>query len=606
MSGTEFAKEGVLGGVAKLLGLPDAAALADVKPSGLYRLTQRELLDVAKTLGLSKVSRLKKEALLARVWERLAEATGDSAQKASGNGVAMEPSTAARVANPITDDVPAAARITKSPDTQPTNGHRDGAPQTVPAPAQPSPQDTRESRPGAAHKFDVGEGAEVDLSVLRAESEAKIPWGYGRDLITAMPVDPERLYAYWEVTDDAIARARGGLGPGGDTAYLCLRLHDVTGRIFDGTNAHAYFDLGIDRSLRQYFFHVGKPTSEAIVEIGMKSHEGYFVRMARSGRVTFPRRGPAYGGEPEWMTVRVGSGEVEGRHSGSSRGSSLAGPGTERGEGAEAAGVFPQGAGVHERLPDLRRLLWGRVDNEAYPSHLVRWEEIAETEIDAEVMRTWSWQGDVERQTWSAGPFSFPVEMPSPVQESHSGPTRIFRSGSRTHVVWGPWQVVIKGIGAHAEREVLGQWEIYRTWSGTSWQLLPRTPGEARPGAGSEARLGASELRLGGASERYRLGASELRLGGASERSFIGSSEYQYAGSSERRFSGSSEIRLGGASEARLGGGSEDRLGGGSEGRLGGSSEARLRGDDTHPASEAPIQPVVTPPGGWPLPPTRP
>jgi hypothetical protein len=29
-----------------------------------------------------------------------------------------------------------------------------------------------------------------------------------------MAVDPDRLYVYWEVTDEGLERARAGLGPG--------------------------------------------------------------------------------------------------------------------------------------------------------------------------------------------------------------------------------------------------------------------------------------------------------------------------------------------------------------------------------------------------------
>ena len=32
-----------------------------------------------------------------------------------------------------------------------------------------------------------------------------------------MVVDPERLFVYWEVTDDAVAAARAGLGQAGGT-----------------------------------------------------------------------------------------------------------------------------------------------------------------------------------------------------------------------------------------------------------------------------------------------------------------------------------------------------------------------------------------------------
>jgi hypothetical protein len=102
-----------------------------------------------------------------------------------------------------------------------------------------------------------------------------------------MVVDPERLYVYWEVTDDAIERARGALGPGGPDAWLCLRVYDVTGRIFDGTNAHSYFDHAVSRDDRQWFFFIGKPASTAVGELRLRSHEGFFVRVARSGRADF-------------------------------------------------------------------------------------------------------------------------------------------------------------------------------------------------------------------------------------------------------------------------------------------------------------------------------
>jgi hypothetical protein len=588
MSGTEVANEGVLRGVAKLLGLPDVAALSDVKPSGLMRLTQRELLDVAKLLGLSKVSRLKKEALLARVWEVLAKTVGVDA------GVTVVVPAAAEVPPPSNGAKPMVARGSADG----ADGAAARAPGPIlrtptPPPPPPSPKDTRESPPGVARKFDVGEGAEPDLAALRAESEASIPWGYGKDRITAMVVDPDRLYAYWEVTDEAIARARSGLGAGGDNAYLCLRLYDITGRIFDGTNAHGYEDFGIDRSQRQYFFQVGKPTSEALVEVGLKSHEGFFVRVARSGRVNFPRRGINAGGDPEWMTVRVSTGQVEGSYAPGGVLPGAGGPGPAPGPG----GGVPDGeAHFAEGFGDLRRLLWGGRFDDSFPTQHLRWEEIAETEIDAEVIRSWTWHsGEIQTDSWTAGPFSYPVAAPLPVHETYGGPARVFRSGSRTHVIWGPWQVVIKGIGAHASGEVLGQWEIYRSWSGTGWQVARVAGNGAALGTGGTgARIGASELRLGGASERYRMGASELRLGGASEKMYIGSSELRLGGSSERSYAGGSEVRLGGASERRLGGASE--MVGASERRLGGGgSEARLGAADKPTISADNGWPVVTP-----------
>ena len=240
MSGSGPLNDALLTGVAKVLGLRNAASLGELRPSTLWNLTQRELLEAARVLGLARVSRLNKEALLARVWEALAD-----------QGVL------------------------------PSNG----AGEHPPAPAEPAgesnqaeadEQEPGETPPEDAHKFEVGEQQKPDLAALRDEAQKHIPWGYGRDRVTALPVDPDRMCVYWEVTDDSMARARTGLGPAGKDAWLALRIYDVSDRIFDGTNAHSYFDHNLDRSDRQWFFHIGKPSSQAIAEIGLKSSEGYF------------------------------------------------------------------------------------------------------------------------------------------------------------------------------------------------------------------------------------------------------------------------------------------------------------------------------------------
>src|SRR5262249_2432050 len=79
-------------------------------------------------------------------------------------------------------------------------------------------------------------------------------------------------------------------------------------RMFDGTNAHGYFDIRVERSDRQWLMDVGKPTSTAVVELGLKSLEGYFVKIARSGRVDFPRDRRVPDGPSQWLTVRAEGG----------------------------------------------------------------------------------------------------------------------------------------------------------------------------------------------------------------------------------------------------------------------------------------------------------
>ncbi|HET9235098.1 MAG TPA: DUF4912 domain-containing protein, partial [Candidatus Eisenbacteria bacterium] len=124
------------------------------------------------------------------------------------------------------------------------------------------------------------------------EQLPEIPWGYGVTRVTAMAVDPERFFAYWEITDPDLERARAMLAEG-SSARLVLRIYDVTGRIFDGTNAHHSFDVPVERTDRQWFLNLNRPESRAVVELGVVGTQGSFAPLARSNPVDFPRREPA-------------------------------------------------------------------------------------------------------------------------------------------------------------------------------------------------------------------------------------------------------------------------------------------------------------------------
>ena len=226
------------------------------------------------------------------------------------------------------------------------------------------------------------------------------------------------------------------------------------------------------------------------------------------------------------------------------------------------------------------------------------WQEVFHTQwIDGR--RFLEWATPTLRSTWEAGPFPIPVEAPSMVEEHYAGPVTVVPlEGGRTRIVYGPWQVTIRGIGAHAEGRVVAKWQLETSWvvnmgyERVVRELSPATlregamrklvPGETVMLGGSEALgaserrwLSASELRMRGSSELYMLGASELRMRGASEVILGAASEWTHAGGSERRFAGGSEWRFAGASEEGRLGGSEAWGGGASDVRLG-ASEARL------------------------------
>ncbi|HYV51466.1 MAG TPA: DUF4912 domain-containing protein [Dongiaceae bacterium] len=181
-----------------------------------------------------------------------------------------------------------------------------------------------------------------------------IPWGYGVTRVTAMAVDPERLYAYWEITDADLERARATLSD----SRLVMRVFDTTGRIFDGTNAHHSFDVAIQRSDRQWFLSLNRPNSSAVVEIALLGPQGAYVALARSKPVDFPRREPAPPTEPEWRIaedMETPAGVERVRLKPAPTGTTPRASRTEgRGQGAPSAGTRPDRAGgsSEERLAD--------------------------------------------------------------------------------------------------------------------------------------------------------------------------------------------------------------------------------------------------------------
>jgi len=302
------------------------------------------------------------------------------------------------------------------------------------------------------------------------------------------------------------------------------------------------------------------------VELGLKSHEGYFVRIARSARADFPRREPVPPGGVEWLTVRAATGEID-EPSADNRPPPVLLAG-----GELTAHVEPV------RVWDIRRTHAGPdgewiIRDESFGTDWTVFELAPEHRIE--------WEGPLVRTSWEAGPFPYPVEPVLYVEERHGGTVTVRSVDGRTHVVYGPWQVVVRGLGARAERQIVAIWEIHRSWVAHAGVAMHTAAGMGRtPGGSEEAALGASErrwraaseVRLGGASELYRLGASELRYLGASETVYAGASEWRLGGASELRFVGASQRLYVGASERRFAGASERTSAGASErARLGAS-----------------------------------
>jgi hypothetical protein len=449
------------------------------------------------------------------------------------------------------------------------------------------------------------EESKFELGAVAANVDTgELPWSYGENRVTAVVRDPDSAYLYWEITDEGLATARSRLGPAGSGGWCNLRVYDTTGRTFDGTNANDYFDIRIDRSDREYFLMIRRPTSTMHVEVGVKSEEGFFQPIARSGRADFPRNDPSPNTALEWMTIT------------SDDAPAAAAPYRSRFGGPEPSLPAREGAGYVDvwraaYAPSMpqeaeqtarEHASWsGGTVHRHRSAHIERWWHLDEWRAEWRGgLRFSRWVGRAGEQgtmTWHEGPF--PVELSDPeriaIDLLGEPPVHLQAEGTE-FTVYGPWRVVIRGFETEPRRRVLSTWSM--RWVRATTPMIERwghvIERELVSGYDREhVILGASERQLlleRGASERWRLGgseriwagASEWVAWGASETLFLGASQFGWAGASALLYRGASE-RIGASEWVRLGAsewmGASESVGGSERAGaspLGGASERPL------------------------------
>jgi hypothetical protein len=149
------------------------------------------------------------------------------------------------------------------------------------------------------------------LAAPGAPAVAELPAGYGRTRLTLVEVEPHWVHAYWEVTDKDCAKAMKRCGALAEQAAWVLRFHDVTGVGFDDADAHDTFDVPVDLSAGNWYVNLWAGGKTYCAEIGLRSPDGTFAAVGRSGTVDVPADTASPRFETEWMKVEAASGRSE-------------------------------------------------------------------------------------------------------------------------------------------------------------------------------------------------------------------------------------------------------------------------------------------------------
>lgn len=131
----------------------------------------------------------------------------------------------------------------------------------------------------------------------------ELPLRYGDTRIVLLVRDPHWMHAYWEITDDARGRIEQETNTKWENLRKVLRIYDVTGINFVGTNSHKYFDIDLTAEAVNWYIHVEEANRSWCIDLGAIAPKGRFILIARSNIVTTPREGISDVIDEEWMSI---------------------------------------------------------------------------------------------------------------------------------------------------------------------------------------------------------------------------------------------------------------------------------------------------------------
>lgn len=163
---------------------------------------------------------------------------------------------------------------------------------------QPSHPGASLSPPGTVPESDVRTHSPAAAAPPRErlsfeEDLGELPWGYGDGRLICLVRDPSTLFVYWDLSQQQVEQAFGGLG----SAQALLKLCTLRGEVVQTLEVH----LGG----RCWYVHGLPPGAELRAELWAAGERG--ARLLRSGRpVRLPPSGPSNALEELYAALPVG------------------------------------------------------------------------------------------------------------------------------------------------------------------------------------------------------------------------------------------------------------------------------------------------------------
>jgi len=157
--------------------------------------------------------------------------------------------------------------------------------------------ETEQTRSSATSALENGAGR----AIREHPKQPHLPESYNKDKLVLLPVNPNWVYAYWDLS----RKSRELVEKKAGNVRFVIRLHDVTHVTFNGFNAHRTFETDVDLRWGNYYFQVPNPNADYLCQVGYIERE-QFVPLLTSNVVRTPPTSPSNKKEEIWVKISKG------------------------------------------------------------------------------------------------------------------------------------------------------------------------------------------------------------------------------------------------------------------------------------------------------------
>jgi len=163
--------------------------------------------------------------------------------------------------------------------------------------------------PGSGQSVEQAHPARIDEPVFRPYSDRppepfalldfeEPPLGYGRIYAGLLPVDPTTVYAYWEVTHDAVEAVRRKIGDADGRLTLRFVSHYA-----EAPSGGAARDVDVADYVGEYFFLEVRAGSRNRLAVGVRARNGTFEPICHTGMAATASGTPSADTREVWLDV---------------------------------------------------------------------------------------------------------------------------------------------------------------------------------------------------------------------------------------------------------------------------------------------------------------